>query len=399
MNDIGNRVTPFFAVALAFMVAMMSTTLPTPLYPIYQQQFGFSELVITVIFAAYAVGVIGALIVTGSWSDQIGRRPLLGIGLLFSAASAGMFLWGGGLAPLIVARLLSGISAGIFTGTATVAVVELAPAAWAGRAALIATAANMGGLGLGPLFAGVLSQYLPAPLALCFVADMVLIVLALIAVWIAPETAPRPERPRLRVQSLRVPPTVRGVFVPAAIAGFAGFAVLGLFTAVAPAFMGKILHLTNNALIGAVVFLLFAASTLGQMGQSRLPERLRLPFGCGLLIVGVALVALAIEFGVFGLFLAGAIVAGAGQGVAFRAGMGMVAAASPPARRGEVASTFFVVLYVAISIPVVGVGLVADTLGLRAAGVGFSVVVAMLALIALLALVVVRRRGQLQSAV
>jgi MFS family permease len=219
----------------------------------------------------------------------------------------------------------------------------------------------------------------------------VLIALALVAVALAPETARRPERPRLRIQSLRVPPEVRGVFVPAAIAGFAGFSVLGLFTAIAPAFMGEILEYSNHALTGAVVFLLFVASTLGQIGQARLPERWRLPVGCVALIMGIALVASAIVATSLALLVAGALVAGIGQGVAFRAGMGAVTAASPAERRGEVASTFFVVLYVAISIPVVGIGVVADTIGLRVAGIDFSVAVAVLAAAALVSLLARRR--------
>ena len=384
----------FFGGAFAFVVTMMGTTLPTPLYPIYQSELGFSQLIITVIFAAYAVGVIGALIVTGSWSDQLGRRPMLALGLVFSAASAAAFLWGGGLTALLIGRVLSGISAGIFTGTATVAVVELAPAAWAGSATLIATAANMGGLGFGPLFAGVLSQYLPAPLHLCFIVDLVLIALAAIAIARVPETARRPAQPRLRIQSLQVPAQVRGVFIPAAIAGFAGFAVLGLFTAIAPAFMGKILHYDNHALTGLVVFVLFVASTLGQVGQARLPEAWRLPLGCIALIAGITLVALAITLSSLSVLVVGAIVAGIGQGVAFRAGMGAVTAASPPERRGEVASTFFVVLYVAISIPVVGIGVAAQTLGLRSAGIGFSAAVAVLAAVALVNLLVRRRESR-----
>ncbi|ERJ20237.1 Major facilitator superfamily protein MFS 1 [Salinisphaera shabanensis E1L3A] len=391
MTESNRSAVLFFGAAMTFVVTMMGTTLPTPLYPIYQAELGFSQLIITVIFAAYAVGVISALIVTGSWSDQLGRRPMLALGLIFSAASACAFLWGGGLAPLLLGRVLSGISAGIFTGTATVAVVELAPAAWAGSATLIATAANMGGLGLGPLFAGVLSQYLPAPLTLCFVADLVLIAIAGMAIALVPETAERPARPRLRIQSLQVPPEVRGVFIPAAIAGFAGFSVLGLFTAIAPAFMGKILNYDNHALTGAVVFLLFVASTVGQIGQARLPQKWRLPLGCIGLIIGIALVAMAIVMSSLMVLVTGAIVAGIGQGVAFRAGMGAVTAASPPARRGEVASTFFVVLYIAISIPVVGIGLAAQMLGLRAAGIGFSIAVAVLAAAALAGLIIRRR--------
>src|SRR5699024_5546297 len=108
------------------------------------------------IYATYAAGVLAALIVAGGWSDQIGRRRVLAGGLAFSAASAVAFLVGGGLVALLIGRVFSGISAGIFTGTATVAVVELAPEGRKGRATLIATAANMGGLGLGPLVAGLL---------------------------------------------------------------------------------------------------------------------------------------------------------------------------------------------------------------------------------------------------
>ncbi|MES1924668.1 MFS transporter [Salinisphaera sp. T31B1] len=390
-TDTRNRAV-FIGVALTFALNMMGTTLPTPLYPIYQQQMGFSELIVTVIFAAYAVGVIGALIVTGSWSDQLGRRPMLLAGLAFSAASAAVFLVADGLGMLLLGRVLSGISAGIFTGTATVAVVELAPAAWAGVATLVATAANMGGLGMGPLVAGVLSQYLPAPLTVCYALDLVLVALVAVVVWRAPETAELPSRARLGLQPLSVPPDVRAAFIPAAIAGFAGFAVLGLFTAVAPAVMGKILHLSNHALTGLVVFLLFLASTLGQLGQARLAERFRLPIGCVVLILGILCVALAIAQISLALLVIGALISGVGQGVAFRAGLGAIAAASPPTRRAEVASTFFVVAYVAISIPVVGIGLVAGWAGLAAAGIGFSLAVAVLAAIALVSLVVLRRR-------
>ncbi len=191
------------------------------------------------IFAAYAVGVMGALIVTGRWSDQLGRRPLLFAGLVAAALSDVLFLVSDNLTLLLVARVVSGISAGIFTGTATVAVIELAPSAWRHSATFVATAVNMGGLGLGPVIAGLLGEYAPWPLQLAYVVHLGLAALAVAAVAYAPETVERPSRPRLRMQRLSVPSEVRGVFLPAAIAGFAGFAVLGFFTATAPAFMKR----------------------------------------------------------------------------------------------------------------------------------------------------------------
>ncbi|MDN6315303.1 MAG: MFS transporter, partial [Halomonas sp.] len=134
----------FLGPAFAFLVVMLGTTLPTPLYPLYQAEYGFSQLVISVIFAAYALGVIGALIVTARWSDQLGRRPMLFAGMLVAALSDAVFLLGDNLAWLLVGRVISGVSAGIFTGTATVAVIELAPPVWKARATLAATAVNMG---------------------------------------------------------------------------------------------------------------------------------------------------------------------------------------------------------------------------------------------------------------
>src|SRR5688572_10549931 len=105
---------------------MLGTTLPTPLYPAYQQEIGFSSLVVTVVFAVYAFGVITSLLLFGSASDQVGRRPTLLVGLGLSAASAVCFLAASALGELIIGRVFSGLSAGLFTGTATATLVDLA---------------------------------------------------------------------------------------------------------------------------------------------------------------------------------------------------------------------------------------------------------------------------------
>lgn len=376
----------FLGAAFSFSVVMIGTTMPTPLYPIYQEAFGFSQLMITIIFAAYAFGVIAALVTTGRWSDQLGRRPLLLGGLACSIISDLVFWQADGLTMILAGRVLSGLSAGIFTGTATVAVLELAPPHWRERATFFATAANMGGLGLGPMLAGVLSQYLPAPLVLTYLVHIALAILAIICVWRAPETVKKPRHPKLSFQRLNVPPEVRGVFVPAAIAGFAGFAVCGFFTSIAPAMMGHVLGYDNRLLIGVVAGSIFIASTLGQFLQDKLPLHLRLPAGCATLVVGVSPVALGIHTQSLALFMAGAIIAGMGQGIAFRAGMGAIAAASPPAERAAVTSTFFIVAYIAISVPVIGIGLMASVISLQSTGVIFSIFVGAMAAVALLIL-------------
>lgn len=376
----------FLGAAFSFSVVMVGTTMPTPLYPVYQNTFGFSQLMITIIFAAYAIGVIAALVTTGRWSDQLGRKPLLLGGLVFSIVSDLVFWQANGLAMILVGRVLSGISAGIFTGTATVAVLELAPRHWRERSTFFATAANMGGLGLGPMLAGALSQYMTAPLKLTFLVHMALASLAFVCIWCAPETVKRPAHPRLSFQRLNVPLGVRRVFVPAAIAGFAGFAACGFFTSIAPAMMGEVLGYGNRLLIGIVAGSIFIASTVGQLLQNKLPQTRRLPVGCATLVVGALPVALGIHTQSLGLFMTGALVSGMGQGIAFRAGMSAIAAASPPTERAAVTSTFFIVAYVAISVPVIGIGLMASVISLSTTGIVFSAFVGILAALALLLL-------------
>jgi MFS family permease len=381
----------FAATAYAFAVVMLGTTLPTPLYSIYRQEFGFSELMVTVIFATYAVGVIAALLLFGRLSDQIGRRRALLPGLALSALSAVTFLLANGIAVLFVGRVLSGLSAGIFTGAATATLLDFAPPEGRGRATLVATAANMGGLACGPLLAGLLSEFAGSPLRLTFWVDLAILVPAAALVWAMPEPG-RPTGPvRLTPQPLRVPPEVRGVFVRAALAAFAGFSVLGLFTAVAPGFLGELLHIDNHATVGLVVFAVFVSSTFGQLSLEWIPDRVALAAGSATLIAGMGLVALALAVSSLALLVAGGIVAGLGQGMSFRAGLTAVNLASPENRRGEVASSFFVIAYLALSLPVVGVGVLADLAGLRPAGLTFAAIVAALALTVLVLLTRGRR--------
>ena len=375
----------------AFAVTMLGTTLPTPLYVLYRQQFGFSELMITVIFATYAGGVIAALLLFGRLSDEFGRRTVLLPGLALSALSAACFLLADGLPLLLVGRVLSGLSAGIFTGTATATLVDLASERQRGRATLFATVANMGGLGLGPLLAGAVSTWAGAPLRVtCWVA-LGLLVPAAVGVLLMPEPVERTGRGRLAPQALSVPREVRTEFIRASLAGFAGFAVMGLFTAVSPAFLGQELGVHSRVVVGLVVWAVFGASTVGQVLLERVPGEVALPAGCATLIAGMALLAAGLAASSLALLVVGGVIAGLGQGLSFRAGLASLNARSPTEHRAEVASSFFVVAYLAISLPVIGVGLLAQGTSLRSAGLVFAGVVAALA--ALVLMLLARERG------
>ena len=383
---------PVVIAALAFSVNMMGMTLPAPLYPIYQTRFGFSDLSITVIFAIYAIGVIGTLLSTGPWSDQLGRRPILGVGLLLAGLSSLLFLFGGSLWVFLVARFTSGISAGLFAAAGTVYIVELAPERWQRHAPLIATVANMGGLGLGAIAAGAMAQYTYSPLRAVFVWHLLTVAISGVALARLPETIARPAHPKLTYQSLGLPPQARGVFVPAAIAGFAAFAVLGLFTSIAPAILGRVLHETNHALIGGIIFSVFLSSLLGQIGQQRLRETQRLPTGCLVLAGGMGLAVASQLADSLALLIIGGLAAGIGHGVIFRAGLGAVLDTSPPTQRGAIAATYFTLVYVAVSLPVIGLGVAIETFGLKTAGLLFCGIVTAVAGIALALLQ--RSRGQ-----
>ncbi|MEV5523867.1 MFS transporter [Streptomyces pseudogriseolus] len=355
-----------------FAVCMTGTTLPTPLYPLYQQKFGFSELTVTVVYAVYAFAVIGALLLVGNASDAVGRRPVLLWGLVCAGASAVCFLLATGIAWLYAGRLLSGLSAGLFTGAATAYVMESAPPGRASRATFVATAVNMGGLGCGPLLAGILAEYASWPLHLPYAVHLTLVACsAAVLLWL-PETVGdlRPLR-TVRPQRPGVPPHVRAVFGPAATAAFVGFALFGVFTSVSPAFLARYLHVTDHAVSGVVVATAFFASIAGQTAVGRVGVGRSLPLGCAGLLAGLALLAGALHWDTLALVVPSALVGGVGQGLAFRGALAAVGRASPPDQRAAVISSLFVVAYTGISVPVIGVGLLTEPLGLENAGLVF----------------------------
>jgi MFS family permease len=386
----------FFIAAAALLIAMVGTTLPTPLYAIYQQRLGFDASWLTIIFSIYAAGVIAALLAVGSWSDQLGRRPMLLAGLLMGAISAVIFLCTDSIGGLLIGRLFSGFSAGIMTGTATVAVIELAPKTFK-NATLMATAANMLGLGLGPLLAGFTSQHLADPLHLVFYVHLALLLLAALGVAVIRETVQRPPQLKLGIQKPSVPASVRSVFISASIAGLAGFSVAGLFTSMVPSVMIHIMDVHGGLLIGAVIGLFFVASILGQASLQWLPKSLHMSLGCVGLIIGMICLGLSIATAQLLLLVLAGLLAGIGQGMILRAGMGAVTASSPPHQKAAVTSAFFVVLYVSISVPVVAVGFSVQVFGLPHVGEFFASLVALVALLAMISMRWVQSRQAVAS--
>jgi MFS family permease len=377
------RRVAFWLLAFVFAATMLGTTLPTPLYVIYQAQWHFSAVIVTLIFAVYAAGVLTALLLAGRASDQAGRKPVLAAALGASALSTVVFILARNVEVLLAARILSGLSAGLVTGTATAALTELTGAPGRRRASLVATVANMGGLGLGPLVAGLFAQYAPHPTTLVFEVYLAVLAAAGLGLFLVPETVSPRRRPALRFAGLGLPEQGRGEFIAAGTAGFVAFSLLGLFSALAPTFLGNAMHEYNHAVQGGVVFLVFATGTLTQLLVSRLDSRRVVPAGLGLFLAGLGLIVAALAQAGVALFLAGTVVSGAAVGAVFSGSLATANRLAPPGRRSQAVSAYFVACYCGLSIPVVGVGVASEFIGDFPAVLALSIVLAVLCIFVL----------------
>jgi MFS family permease len=357
----------FWLVAYLFTVTMASSTLPTPLYPLYQREDGFGALGVTMVFAVYALGVLTSLFLGGHVSDWIGRRRVLALGLVLGIASSATFAASAALPALVAGRVLSGLSVGLVTATATAHLADLDGRARPGgglrRAEVVATAANMGGLGLGPLLSGLLAEHTTAPLRVPYAVSVLLLAIGLAALAVVPETVRRPDRlPAYRPQRTAVAPEHRSTFIGAATASIVAFAVFGLFSSLAAIVMSTLFHIGSPVLGGLAALLAFGSGAAAQIPLHRVAARPQLLTGLAVIAVGVAVLVLAVHLGVLALFLAGGAIAGAGGGIAFKGSMSTVLATAAANRRGETSAALFLAAYVGLTVPVLGLGVAAQVL-------------------------------------
>jgi len=221
----------------------------------------------------------------------------------------------------------------------------------------------MGGLGLGPLIAGLFAQYAPHPTVLVFEVYLAVLAAAGLFLFFVPETVSPRHRPTPRLAGLGFPELGRGEFVAAGVAAFSAFWVLGLFAALAPTFLGDVLHEGSHAVQGAVVFLLMAVGTGAQLLLSRFSSRRVMLAGLGLFLAALALIVAALSQAALALFLAGTVVGGVAVGAVFLGSLATANRLAPPGRRGQVVSAYFVLCYCGLIIPVVGVGVASGFIG------------------------------------
>lgn len=363
-RHVASHRTGFWLVTYAFAVVMALGALPTPLYALYERRDQFSSIDVTLVFAAYAVGVVLSLCLVGHVSDWVGRRRMLLAAVGLSLVSGAVFLTWTGFLALLVARLVSGLGVGIVTTTATAHLGELYaqrhPDGSSRRAEIVAAAANLGGLGLGPLLAGLLAQFAPDPLRTPYLVSIVLLVGAGIALTVTPETVRRAPATPYRPQQLLIPATSRRTFAAAAVGAAVTFTVFGTFSALVPGFLAGTLHNGSHAVAGAVTSAVFLAAAIAQVVASRIridPARAAVTAAGGLTLLAIASWSASLL-----LFVLGAVITGAGVGALFKSMLGAVVVLAPPGHRGEVLATFFLAAYLGLALPVVALGALAQLL-------------------------------------
>ncbi len=367
--------TAAFALLTSILVTLLaSSSAPTPLYATYQARWGFSPVTITVIFGVYAVAVLASLLVAGSLSDHIGRRPVL-IGALGTQAIVMLlFAFAGGVDVLLVARVLQGLATGAAVGAIGAGLVDLHP----GRGAVANATGAMSGTASGALVSALLVQLLPAPTKLIYLVLLVLFLLQAVGVWAIAETSPRAPGVRRALRpTIAVPPRVRDALLIAAPSLIAVWALAGFYGSLGPSLAAQVGRSDSTILGGAALFALAASGALTVLLFHRAEPRRFALVGNGLVIVGVAIVLWSVGATSVAGFFVGTVIAGAGFGAGFQGGLRTIMSLAGPAERAGVISVAYIICYLAMGLPAIlaGVLVVNSTVTQTAREFGITVIV------------------------
>jgi predicted MFS family arabinose efflux permease len=347
---------------------MAFSTVPTPLYPVYEQERHYGVATMTVVFAIYPLAVMASVHLVGHVSDLVGRRRALAQALALEAASAAAFVASAALPVLLLARVVCGIGVGILTATAAAYLSELDAGANRRRSDAVTTGATLGGFGAGALVSGLLAAVAPAPLHLPFLLFLVLLIPASLAARHLPETLPAPTGGSpFRSPRIAVPRDHRRRFIAACAAGFAALSLLSVFTALAPGFLTRALHEAQPALAGLTAATCCIAAGAGQAALPAPVRRHLMGAGLVLLPSGVLVLILAVWRESFPLFLAAGAVGGVGSGALLNRALATVDRIAPPSARAEAFAGFYMVGYLNGTLPIVGLGVLTQTAGPLAA--------------------------------
>lgn len=381
-----SRPAAFGAITAIFVLFAAASSAPSPLYVVYQQEWGFSATTLTVVFAVYVLALIGSLLIVGALSDHVGRRPVLAAAIALEAVALVLFITAGDVTVLLAARIAQGIATGAALTTLGATLVDLNPPHSPGRAGVVNGVAPVGGLALGALGCGALVQYAPAPTHLVFALLLLGMGLAGIIVARMPETSARRPgglaslAPRLGVPA-RLRPDVYAL-VPILVASWA---LGGLYLSLGPSVAAGLFGLSNHLIGGLVVTLLCGTGAVTAFALRAWPAQRVLRTGAILLTAGTALTLAGLQGHAVALAAAGTVLAGIGFGASALACFGTLARLAAPEERGELFSVAYVIAYLAFSLPAVLAGFASTYAGLHATALVYGLGVVALSLAALAA--------------
>jgi predicted MFS family arabinose efflux permease len=373
----------FWLLATTVVVFFAASSAPSPLYVVYQQQWHFSALTLTLVFASYALALLVSLLTFGGLSDFIGRRPVIAGALAVELLSMVFFLSAHGVAALFAARIVQGLATGAAAGAMSAGIADLTPPGRASLTAAVNTAAPAFGLAVGALASGALVQYAPDPRTLIYAVLTALFAALLAALVLVPESANRrPGALHSLLPRAAVPVNARRAFRIAAPVLIATWAVGGVMLSLGPS-LAVVIFGAHSHLIGGLVVTAVAgtSSAASVIVRSRHATR-TMVHACLVLVLGmsVVLISLATESTV--IFFAGLMITGAGFGAGFVSAIGSVAPLATAAERAELFASLYVVSYGGFGGSAVLAGLAEPHFGLRPTAVGFGFVVIALALLA-----------------
>ncbi len=355
----------FVPVAFAFLIVAAFATLPSPLYGLYRIRDDLTAFTITIVYAIFAAGTIAALISVRYVAARIGRRGVMLTAVTTMIFAATILVVWKALPGLLTGRLITGLAVGLVAGTATTYLIELRlradPKASLIRARNIATAVNVGALGVGPLIAGCLAEWVRWPLTVPYLVFIALGVASLVGVASAPETA-RPSLEAVAAGSEGKRPRTPRILAPGAVATMAAFAANGLFAGLSGLFLVEVFGHTSHALAGFSLFLVFSCGVAAQMATNGLPAARVLQLGTLSMVSGLILLVVSVQLSTpsLGMFLGGGALIGGGAGAVFKGTTGLVLEVTPAEDRLAVTSDLLIALFAGISIPVLGAGIALD---------------------------------------
>ncbi|WP_330276611.1 MFS transporter [Lentzea sp. NBC_00516] len=388
-----SRGVGFAGISAAMVAILVAAGAPTPLLPAYQHQWGFAPWVLTLAFGVYAFSLLVAILVIGSLSDHIGRRPLMIAALGIDLVAMLMFLVAPSIGWVIAARVVQGVATGAASSALSAAVVELAPERFKKLGAQMTSMAPLGGLAIGALFAGVLAEFSSnAAFDVWFVLAVVMAAGTIFAVF-TPETATRkPGAIASLNPRISLPVQVRRLYWTSVPGIVGGFMTMTAFMGLVPALLVAVFAVKSPIVGSLLAFVALGASTVASAFSSGVKApRLRLG-GTIAMVAGAVLFIGSIGAVSLPLLWAAAIVGGAGIGASFAGTTrGLVPEVAPHERAGLFTAIFFVG-YLAMGSSAIIAGLLIGVVGAAPMAVGYGVVVAIVTLVSVVAMVRLNRK-------